>query len=228
MANPQIEEGHTKIANDIMDALISAELSGQEFRISLLVMRKTYGFNKSEDVISLSQMVKCTGISKVRCSQVVNRLQLMKILTVTENINGIVKKYKFNKDFDKWGTVTKKCNRYSFYKDTVNVLINGPLMKSETTKDNITKDNITKDRGQITFRKTEMSDDEWLTGLSKNPAYIWLDVNSLYHKMLVWCETNGKKPTRRRFVNWLNREERPLQGSNGNGKTIGTGKGVTI
>jgi phage replication O-like protein O len=145
MANPQKENGYTPIANEIMDALIAFRLSGQELRITLLIIRKTYGFNKKEDPISLSQMIRATGLCKIRCSQVINRLELMKIVTVTENINGIGKKYKFNKDFDKWHTVNENCNRYRKTKETVNVLINQPLMKTVTTKDNITKDSITKD-----------------------------------------------------------------------------------
>jgi phage replication O-like protein O len=145
MANPQKENGYTAIANSIMDALIAAALSGQDFRIALLIIRKTYGFNKCEDAVSLSQMMKATGMLKVRCSQVVNRLELMKILTVTENINGMCKKYKFNKDFDTWQTVNKNINCLEKTKGTVNKKRNRPLMKSVTTKDTLTKDTLTKD-----------------------------------------------------------------------------------
>jgi len=124
MANPQIENGFTKIANELLDALIASNISGQDFKIALLIIRKTYGFNKHEDAVSLSQMMQATGMGKIRCSQVVTRLQLMKILTVTENINGIGKKYKFNKDFEKWDTVKKNINRYQKVKPTVNENIN--------------------------------------------------------------------------------------------------------
>jgi hypothetical protein len=55
------------------------------------------------------------------------------------------------------------------------------------------------------------SDEQWFNALKANPAYAELDVETSYHKLLAWCDANGKKPTRRRFVNWLNREERPLQ-----------------
>ena len=64
--------------------------------------------------------------------------------------------------------------------------------------------------------KKIISDDEWLKTLEDNPIYEGIDVRVLYGKMLVWCQNNGKKPTRRRFVNWLNREDRPV--GNGNGK----------
>lgn len=148
MANPQKENGYTAIANEIMDALISTDLSGQDFKVALLIIRKTYGFNKIEDAVSLTQMMNATGMSKIRCSQVVNRLELMKILTVTQNINGIGKKYKFNKDFENWTTVKENINRYKKTKQTVKVLRNIPLRKTLTTKDNIQK-TITKDKALV-------------------------------------------------------------------------------
>jgi phage replication O-like protein O len=155
MANPQIEDGYTKIANEIIDALVACDLSGQDFKITLLIIRKTYGFHKLEDAISLTQMMSATGMCKVRCSQVVNRLQLMKILTVTENINGIGKKYKFNKDFEEWNTVNEKCNRYKKTKSTVNEKRNRPLMKTLTTKETITKETITKEKEKEIFTLPE-------------------------------------------------------------------------
>lgn len=146
MAAPQLENGYTKIANEIMDALIRATgLSGQELRLSLLVIRKTYGFNKKEDAISLSQMCRNTGLSKIRCSQVINSLQLKRVITVTVFCNGIGKKYKFNKNYEEWNTVTEKCNRYGKAKDTVKEKRNPPSRKSVTTKDILTKDILTKE-----------------------------------------------------------------------------------
>ena len=149
MANPQVENGHTKIANEILDHLIAANLSGQEMRIALFVIRKTYGFHKTEDFISLSQMMEALGISKIRASQVVNSLVLMKILTVTENINGLTKKYKFNKDFEQWDTVKENINRKGKTKSTVKVFRNPPLRKNATTKETITKETITKDKSAV-------------------------------------------------------------------------------
>ncbi|KXK32655.1 MAG: hypothetical protein UZ01_00477 [Candidatus Brocadia sinica] len=124
MASPQCENGYTKIANEILEALIRADLSGQELKITLFVLRKTYGFNKKDDFISLSQMAKALGCLKVRCAQVVKNLESMKILTVNENINGIGKSYRFNKDFETWNTVNKNINRICFDKQGVNENIN--------------------------------------------------------------------------------------------------------
>lgn len=53
------------------------------------------------------------------------------------------------------------------------------------------------------------SDSEWLAGLSSNPAYQGIDVPREHAKMVTWCQANKKPATRRRFVNWLNRVDRP-------------------
>ena len=54
------------------------------------------------------------------------------------------------------------------------------------------------------------SDSEWLASLSTNPAYSGLNIGAEYGKMAAWCGANHKPPTRRRFINWLNRCERPM------------------
>lgn len=51
---------------------------------------------------------------------------------------------------------------------------------------------------------------EWLENLKKNAAYEGIDVGREYGKMCAWCETNRKQPTRRRFINWLNRVDSPI------------------
>jgi phage replication O-like protein O len=108
----------------LLEALIRTSLSGQELKIALLVIRKTYGFNKKVDFISLTQMAKALACSKIRCAQVVKNLESMKILTVNENINGVGKSYRFNKDYSQWNTVNKNINRIEKTKQTVNENIN--------------------------------------------------------------------------------------------------------
>ncbi|MCX5804304.1 MAG: replication protein [Proteobacteria bacterium] len=146
MASPQKENGYTSLSNELFDKLISINISGQELRAAMFVIRKTYGFNKKDDYISLSQFCKAMNIKKIRASQVVNSLQLRKILTVKENINGLTKMYRFNKDYEQWITVKEKRYRKGFTNDTVKVLRSSPLRKTLTTKDTLTKDTLTKER----------------------------------------------------------------------------------
>jgi len=58
----------------------------------------------------------------------------------------------------------------------------------------------------------KLSDDEWLESLAKDETYHGIEVRREHGKMLRWCETHRKQPTRKRFVNWLNRAERPMAG----------------
>jgi hypothetical protein len=58
-------------------------------------------------------------------------------------------------------------------------------------------------------------DEEWIDRLKGDSTYAGIDVAVELGKLKRWCEVNGKQPTRRRFVNWLNRCDRPLQGTSG-------------
>lgn len=161
MLTPQLEDGYTRIANEILERLIEIDLSGQEFRLLLFLFRKTYGFSKCEDAISLSQMITATGMTKVRCSQVINKLQLRNSVTVTENRNGLTKKYKFNKDFDAWVGVTENRNGIEKTNVTVTEKRNEPLRKTVTTKETITKENIQK-KGLLVSEKQKQKKHKFL------------------------------------------------------------------
>lgn len=58
-------------------------------------------------------------------------------------------------------------------------------------------------------------DEAWIRDLERDPTYTGVRVREEFGKMSRWCEVNHKKPTHRRFVNWLNRIERPMKASNG-------------
>lgn len=55
------------------------------------------------------------------------------------------------------------------------------------------------------------SDDQFLAELQQNTAYRELSVAAEFAKMRVWCSANRKQPTRRRFINWLNRCDAPMR-----------------
>jgi hypothetical protein len=57
-------------------------------------------------------------------------------------------------------------------------------------------------------QKITLTDEEFLTDLEKQ--YTYLDVRKVNLKMVNWCRVNGKQATRRRLVNWLNREDVPI------------------
>lgn len=60
-------------------------------------------------------------------------------------------------------------------------------------------------------KATTPTDEQWLDSLKADPAYAGIEVRKEFAKMNNWCAVNGKKPSRRRFINWLNRIEAPMK-----------------
>lgn len=100
MANPQKENGFTKIANEILDALVKWHLSGYEWRVLLILIRKTYGWNKKADWISLSQFSEATGIAESHVSRALNMLLKQNIVTKGGNYKHPL--FGLQKDWEKW------------------------------------------------------------------------------------------------------------------------------
>jgi phage replication O-like protein O len=84
MANPQKENGYTVIANEILEALMRIRLSGEEWKCLLVILRKTYGWNKKEDKISLSQFVLMTGMKKQSVHRALKKLSSKNISSVSK------------------------------------------------------------------------------------------------------------------------------------------------
>jgi len=61
--------------------------------------------------------------------------------------------------------------------------------------------------------KVELTDAEVIAQLAANPVYDHIDVKREHGKMVVWCENKKLQPTRRRFINWINRIEPPMKGA---------------
>jgi hypothetical protein len=58
------------------------------------------------------------------------------------------------------------------------------------------------------------TDTEWLLSLETDSTYSGINVLGEHGKMVRWCEVNRKSPSRKRFVNWLNRIEKPMKAQN--------------
>jgi phage replication O-like protein O len=77
---PQTEDGYTRIANELLDAILFARLGGQQLAVVMAVVRKTYGYNKRSDEIGLSQIHKMTNIDKANLSRTIGQLVDMRVL----------------------------------------------------------------------------------------------------------------------------------------------------
>jgi len=100
MASPQLENGYTKIANELYDEICRWKFSAYEFRILIFIIRKTYGWNKKEDWISLSQFMNGTGIRQSHICRTISLLMQQNI--ITKGGNRTMPKYSIQKDFTQW------------------------------------------------------------------------------------------------------------------------------
>ena len=105
LGNPQVEDGHTKIANELLDAIICHDFTKRQLVIILFIMRKTYGWNKTEDDIARSQIVESTGLNSPHITTAIQELQEMNVIIVSNGSHA--KRYKLNKLYDTW-RVTKR------------------------------------------------------------------------------------------------------------------------
>ena len=103
MPNPQLEDGHTAIANEIIEALAGIRLSGEEWQVLLVILRKTYGWHKKSDEISLAQYQILTKLARSRISRTLKKLLTKRIIIVDKIGNkNSPNRYEFNKHYDQW------------------------------------------------------------------------------------------------------------------------------
>ena len=61
------------------------------------------------------------------------------------------------------------------------------------------------------FVKVELTHDEWLASLKTDSTYSHVDIDRELGKMTRWCDANNQTPSRRRFINWINKIDPPLK-----------------
>lgn len=96
MASPQCEDGFTKIANETVEEFCKLNLSAYEWRVLWVVFRKTYGWHKKRDNISISQIQELTRLDRRNISRSI--IKLINKNIIFRNDQDI----EFNKDYDTW------------------------------------------------------------------------------------------------------------------------------
>ena len=141
MASPQKENGYTPIANELLEALAKIRLSGEETQVLLVLIRKTYGFQKKVDTIALSQFVEATGINKPNVCRAIAKLISKNIIIKKDNPN--ITSYSIQKNYARWKPLSKKI---MLSKKIIGVIKkdNSPLSKKIHTKETLTKETLTK------------------------------------------------------------------------------------
>lgn len=104
----QVENGHfTRIVNPLLENLIKVPFKGCELSIAIFIIRKTYGFNKIEDEISISQIMQGVNRSRQTVVTGLKNLQLVNILRLVKkgNAKGVSNIWAINKYYNTWKVV---------------------------------------------------------------------------------------------------------------------------
>lgn len=138
----QVENGnYTRIVNPLIEELIKIPFKGCELAVALFIIRKTYGFQKKQDEISLTQFEK--GLQRTRPSIVkaLKNLQLVNIAKLvkqgdSKNCSNL---WEINKYFETWQLVNiaklVKCKHLTS-KASSKQLVKPALHTKENTKEN--------------------------------------------------------------------------------------------
>ena len=93
MANPQLEDGYTQLANELLEHLMRLHLSPDQWRVLLCIIRKTYGFKKKVDYIANLQIQTATNLGKTVVSRALWKLETRNIITRNGKVSGLQKNW---------------------------------------------------------------------------------------------------------------------------------------
>lgn len=162
MASPQLEDGFVRIANEIYDALCKARIPGEARQVLDVIIRKTYGWNKKLDRISLTQFEVNTGMPRRSVCRAILKLINMNMISVEKDTRKITT-YEFQKDYKKWKVVSKLTP--SVKKDTT-------LVSKVTLRPSVEKDTYNRqDNKQKTMQPVQLEKTEPQTTLTKKQQW---------------------------------------------------------
>ncbi len=115
VASPQTEHGFTRLADELLDALIEFDFTKRQCKVLLAVIRKTYGFQKKEDDMTAQQLARMTGLERANVIRTINELVKMQVLYKRPGHYGQV--LGVNKDYEAWAV----SSRYRCQNDTGSV-----------------------------------------------------------------------------------------------------------
>lgn len=113
MASPQTENGYTRIANELLEALIATRIPGEVRRVFDHIMRMTYGYNRKTFETTHSEMAHALRTPRQRVTSSLQWLKAHRLIIGTEKCAGLDRNFKttlgIQKDFEQWIHGTEKC-----------------------------------------------------------------------------------------------------------------------
>lgn len=159
--SPQLEDGFTRIANELLEALLGFGLSGRQLHVALTVVRKTYGYGKKQDDMSASQIGQICGIERHHVTEVIGQLVKMNVLIRATGSYGIV--LGINKNYREWREKTSPKKGLCPNSGLVLIRDKSSPNLGQVDSPNLghTKENLPKEN-QKKITRSEIFFDDWL------------------------------------------------------------------
>ncbi|EFF9646202.1 replication protein [Escherichia coli] len=162
-----IDDGYTRFANELLEAIASADLTARQLKVMLAYVRKTYGFNKKTDRIADEQIAQLTGLSRQNVNKAKKELISMNCLFMDGNqigVNSEVSAWQFSKCLQVGNFVSKLETKNVSKLETLNVSkLETHKRHSLKTKDNINKPPISPKKVSQKFDPLETELPDWLS-----------------------------------------------------------------
>ncbi|EHL1965183.1 replication protein [Escherichia coli] len=162
-----IDDGYTRFANELLEAIASADLTARQLKVMLAYARKTYGFNKKTDRIADEQIAQLTGLSRQNVNKAKKELISMNCLFMDGNqigVNREVSAWQFSKCLQVSNFVSKLETKNVSKLETLNVSkLETHKRHSLKTKENINKPPISPKKISQKFDPLETELPDWLS-----------------------------------------------------------------
>jgi phage replication O-like protein O len=162
-----IDDGYTRFANELLEAIASADLTARQLKVMLAYVRKTYGFNKKTDRIADEQIAQLTGLSRQNVNKAKKELISMNCLFMDGNqigVNREVSAWQFSKCLQVSNFVSKLETLNVSKLETLNVSkLETHKRHSLKTKENINKPPISPKKVSQKFDPLETELPDWLS-----------------------------------------------------------------
>ncbi|HCO1350315.1 TPA: replication protein [Escherichia coli] len=162
-----IDDGYTRFANELLEAIASADLTARQLKVMLAYVRKTYGFNKKTDRIADEQIAQLTGLSRQNVNKAKKELISMNCLFMDGNqigVNREVSAWQFSKCLQVSNFVSKLETKNVSKLETLDVSkLETHKRHSLKTKENINKPPISPKKISQKFDPLETELPDWLS-----------------------------------------------------------------
>jgi phage replication O-like protein O len=101
VADVQLEQGFTRLANSLLEALTAARLPGAHVAVVLAVVRRTFGWRRSSALISIADLVSDTGLEERTVRRALADLTAWGVVRRGDSV-GRSARISIAKDFEAW------------------------------------------------------------------------------------------------------------------------------